>query len=181
MTVRAVFFDVQRGGTHGSPTGPLLLRVPLADAASAPAGQSPAPPATRGAWERAWFEAADLSVRCRRATGTVPVQRSQTAALERWARDEDLPVDVIGSSAGWGVEKPSRVFFERVVDEAGCEPGEVAYVGDRVDNDVAPAADAGLVAVHVRRGPWGYLQRGAERAHVRVDTLAELPQALARV
>ena len=87
---------------------------------------------------------------------------------------------MIGSSAGWGVEKPSPEFFERVVREAGFAPGEVAYVGDRVDNDVVPAADAGLVAVHLRRGPWGYLQRGAERAHVRIDTLAELPEALAR-
>jgi HAD superfamily hydrolase (TIGR01662 family) len=111
----------------------------------------------------------------------VGIAGNQTAALERWARDENLPVDVIGSSAGWGVEKPSRAFFERVVEEAGCDAGEVAYVGDRVDNDVLPAADAGLVAVHVRRGPWGFMQPGAERAAVRVESLAELPQALAGV
>jgi HAD superfamily hydrolase (TIGR01662 family) len=111
----------------------------------------------------------------------VGIAGNQTAALERWARDEQLPVDVIGSSATWGVEKPSPEFFERVVREARCEPGEVAYVGDRVDNDVVPAAEAGLVAVHVRRGPWGYLQDGAERAALRVDSLAELPQALAGV
>jgi HAD superfamily hydrolase (TIGR01662 family) len=109
----------------------------------------------------------------------VGVAGNQTAALERWARNEGLPVDVIGSSARWGVSKPEPAFFARVVSEAGCEPDEVAYVGDRVDNDVVPAAEAGLVAVHVRRGPWGYLQRGAERAHVRVDSLAELPEALA--
>ena len=111
----------------------------------------------------------------------VGIAGNQTEALERWARNEQLPVDVIGSSAGWGVAKPAPGFFERVVEEAGCEPGEVAYVGDRVDYDVVPAVDAGLVAVHVRRGPWGYLQRGAERAHIRVDTLAELPEALRRV
>jgi FMN phosphatase YigB (HAD superfamily) len=111
----------------------------------------------------------------------VGVAGNQTEALERWTRDERLPVDVIGSSAGWGVSKPAAGFFERVVAEAGCEPGEVAYVGDRVDNDVVPSLAAGLVAVHVRRGPWGYLQRGAERAHVRVESLAELPEALAGV
>jgi HAD superfamily hydrolase (TIGR01662 family) len=111
----------------------------------------------------------------------VGIAGNQTEALERWARNEKLPVDVIGSSAGWGVAKPAPEFFARVVKEAGCEPGEVAYVGDRVDNDVLPAVEAGLVAVHVRRGPWGYLQRGAERAHVRVDSLAELPEALRRV
>jgi len=108
----------------------------------------------------------------------VGIAGNQTSALERWARNEGLPVDVIGSSAGWGVEKPAAAFFERVVAEAGCAAEEVAYVGDRIDNDVAPAAEAGLVAVHVRRGPWGYLQRGAEQAAIRVDSLAELPEAL---
>lgn len=108
----------------------------------------------------------------------VGVAGNQTEEVARWIRDERLPVDVVGSSAGWGVEKPSRAFFERAVEEAGCEPGEVAYVGDRIDNDVVPAAQAGLVSVHVRRGPWGFLQDGAERAALRVDSLAELPEAL---
>jgi FMN phosphatase YigB (HAD superfamily) len=90
-------------------------------------------------------------------------------------------VDVVGSSERWGVEKPSPAFFERVVAEAGCEPPEVAYVGDRVDNDVRPAVDAGLVSIHLKRGPWGYLQDGAEAADVRISSLAELPEALPRV
>ena len=106
---------------------------------------------------------------------------NQSAALEAWARAEALPVDVIGSSAGWGVRKPDPAFFERLVAEAGCAPNEVAYVGDRVDNDVIPAAAAGLFAVWLRRGPWGLLQRGAGSAALVVDTLAELPAALAEV
>jgi FMN phosphatase YigB (HAD superfamily) len=36
-------------------------------------------------------------------------------------------------------------------------PGEIAYVGDRLDNDIAPAAQAGLFTVWMRRGPWGYI------------------------
>jgi FMN phosphatase YigB (HAD superfamily) len=62
--------------------------------------------------------------------------------------------------------------------EAGCAAGELAYVGDRVDNDVAPALAAGFVAVHVRRGPWGRLQQAPDDALV-VDSLAQLPDALA--
>jgi HAD superfamily hydrolase (TIGR01662 family) len=111
----------------------------------------------------------------------VGIAGNQTAALEDWARAESLPADVVASSAGWGVRKPDPAFFRRMVEEAGLPPGEVAYVGDRVDNDVVPALAAGLVAVHVRRGPWGHLQSGAERAHIRLDSLAELPQALAGV
>jgi FMN phosphatase YigB (HAD superfamily) len=106
---------------------------------------------------------------------------NQTVKLEQWLRAQDVRVDVIGSSASWGVEKPALAFFERVVAEAGYEPRAVAYVGDRVDNDVVPAMAAGLVAVHVRRGPWGYLQRSRERATICVDALAELPDALERV
>jgi HAD superfamily hydrolase (TIGR01662 family) len=104
---------------------------------------------------------------------------NQSAALEAWARSEQLPVDVIGSSASWGVRKPDPGFFERLVDEAGCEPQEVAYVGDRVDNDVVPAAAAGLFAVWLRRGPWGMLQRDSARASLVIDSLAELPARLA--
>jgi HAD superfamily hydrolase (TIGR01549 family) len=86
-------------------------------------------------------------------------------------------VDFVGSSGRWGVEKPAPAFFERVVAEAGCAPGEVAYVGDRVDNDVVPALEAGLVAVHLRRGPWGYLHESPPDA-LRANSLAEVPEVL---
>jgi FMN phosphatase YigB (HAD superfamily) len=89
-------------------------------------------------------------------------------------------VDVVGSSARWGVEKPAPEFFARVVAEAGSTPNETAYVGDRVDNDVVPALAAGLVAVHVRRGPWGYLHEPPPEA-IRISSLAELPTALGSV
>jgi HAD superfamily hydrolase (TIGR01662 family) len=106
---------------------------------------------------------------------------NQPAWAEAALREADVEADFVGLSAIWGVEKPSPEFFARIADEAGCRPGEIAYVGDRVDNDVEPALAAGMVAVHIRRGPWGYLQRGAERAHVQIRSLEELPEALARV
>ena len=109
----------------------------------------------------------------------VGIVGNQTAAMERWAREAVLPADVISSSASLGVKKPDQGFFLRIVELAGCEPAEVAYVGDRVDNDVLPAAAAGLVAVHVRRGPWGRLQRTPPEAACGLDDLASLPQALA--
>jgi FMN phosphatase YigB (HAD superfamily) len=102
---------------------------------------------------------------------------NQSDVLERWTR-ATLPVATIGSSASWGVRKPDRAFFERMVAEAGCEPGALAYVGDRVDNDVVPALASGLVAVHVRRGPWGRIQQAPGEAIV-VDFLSQLPDALA--
>ncbi len=87
-------------------------------------------------------------------------------------------VDVVGSSERWEVEKPSPAFFARLAAETGVPPGEVAYVGDRLDNDVVPALEAGMVAIHIRRGPWAYLQSGGERAHARIESLRELPDVL---
>jgi HAD superfamily hydrolase (TIGR01549 family) len=108
----------------------------------------------------------------------VGVVGNQTEVLEAWARETGLPADVISSSASIGFRKPDARFFERVVELAGCRPDEVAYVGDRVDNDVLPALECGLVAAHIRRGPWGRLQR-TPAAAIGVDSLLELPDALA--
>ena len=67
-----------------------------------------------------------------------------------------------------------------MVDVAGVAPDAIAYVGDRLDNDVLPARRAGMRTVLLERGPWGYLH--AERpeaalADVVAETLAELPAA----
>jgi HAD superfamily hydrolase (TIGR01549 family) len=93
-----------------------------------------------------------------------------------------LPADHIASSAGWGVAKPDPRFFARVVQLAGVPAEEIAYVGDRVDNDVIPARSAGMTAVFLRRGPWGWMHAERpeiEQAHLRLDGLAGLPDALA--
>lgn len=95
-----------------------------------------------------------------------------------------LPVDLTATSAEWGLSKPDQRFFDRVCGELDSVPAQVAYVGDRVDNDVLPARSAGMVAVHLRRGPWGVLQAEwpeAAAADLRLTTLAELPEALERL
>lgn len=89
----------------------------------------------------------------------------------------ELDVDFVGNSGSWGVEKPSPAFFDRVVAACGCRAEQIAYVGDRVDNDVEPALAAGMTAVHIRRGPWGHLHEPPPEA-LRIRTLDELPEAL---
>jgi FMN phosphatase YigB (HAD superfamily) len=139
-----------------------------------------------GAWDAVTYSTDDLypdALGCLgavRASGLlVGLAGNQNASLEVWARESELPVDVVTGSASLGVRKPDPAFFAGLVALVGCPPGEVAYVGDRVDNDVEPAAAAGLVAVHVRRGPWGRLQRPSAAASLVVDDLASLPYALA--
>jgi HAD superfamily hydrolase (TIGR01549 family) len=116
--------------------------------------------------------------RTRGAGMVVGLAGNQSARLEAWARSARIPVDVVTGSASLGVRKPDPAFFRALVNLARSEPGDVAYVGDRADNDVAPALKAGLVAVHVRRGPWGRLQT-TPRGAIVVDSLDELPDALA--
>src|SRR4051794_22909387 len=83
----------------------------------------------------------------------------------------------VGSSARWDVEKPSGAFFERLIAECARPAAEIAYVGDRVDNDVAPALAAGMIGVHIRRGPWGHLQETPAGA-ISIRCLSELPASL---
>lgn len=88
------------------------------------------------------------------------------------------PRDYIATSADWGVAKPAPAFFTRLASELGLEPGEIAYVGDRVDNDVVPAADAGMFTVHLRRGPWGIVQAAWPEAALANASAANLDEAV---
>jgi FMN phosphatase YigB (HAD superfamily) len=96
-------------------------------------------------------------------------------------RNLAVPPDFVGSSERWGVEKPSPAFFVRIVEEARAPAREIAYVGDRLDNDVLPAVDAGMTGVFLRRGPWGRVHASwpdVRRATACIDSLNELPSVL---
>jgi HAD superfamily hydrolase (TIGR01549 family) len=93
-------------------------------------------------------------------------------------------VDLIGTSDDWGASKPDPEFFRRVAEVVPAEPAEILYVGDRLDNDVLPARAAGMQTALIRRGPWGWIQQkdpAAGQATFRIDSLAELPELIAKV
>ena len=127
-------------------------------------------------------DAASCIAACRAAgllTGIAGNQPEDAlAALERCG----LGAHHLATSAGWGVSKPDPAFFDRIVAASGVAAHEIAYVGDRVDNDVLPARAAGMAPVLVLRGPWGVIQgawpEAAQAASV-VRTLADLPAVLA--
>jgi HAD superfamily hydrolase (TIGR01549 family) len=107
--------------------------------------------------------------------GNQPAQRTEQL------RGLGVEADVIAMSAEMGVSKPAPEFFERLLELIGSpEPGSVAYVGDRVGNDVLPAAAAEMRAIWIRRGPWGVIEQlpeGVEPALV-VSSLAELVERI---
>ena len=117
-----------------------------------------------------------------RADGyAIGVVGNQPARAEGQLNQLALPVDLVATSAGWGVSKPAPAFFERVATAMGRDPADIVHVGDRVDNDVVPAAAAGMVSAFIRRGPWAMIQRGwpgAAQARIAIDSLAELPAAI---
>ncbi len=95
--------------------------------------------------------------RLRESGYQVGVAGNQTARAGIFLRELNLPADIIATSDDWGVSKPSIEFFDKLVAVSGFGPAEVVYVGDRLDNDIAPAATAGLRTAWIRRGPWGFI------------------------
>jgi len=92
-------------------------------------------------------------------------------------------VDLIGTSDDWGASKPDPVFFERVAEAAPVAVEEILYVGDRLDNDILPAARCGMRTALIRRGPWAHIQWNQQDAVAvptfRITDLTELPALVA--
>jgi HAD superfamily hydrolase (TIGR01662 family) len=135
-----------------------------------------------------WMQADDLypdavpALRALRAAGyRVGVAGNQPLETERVIADLGIPLDLVASSAGLGVAKPDPAFFARIAEALELEPSAIAYVGDRVDNDVRPAAAAGMRAIFIRRGPWAFIQASdgsPPEAAATIDSLLELPEVV---
>jgi HAD superfamily hydrolase (TIGR01549 family) len=113
----------------------------------------------------------------------IGIAGNQPIEAERAVADLGLDTDFVATSAGLGVEKPSPAFFDGIAEIAGTAPADIAYVGDRLDNDVLPSRNAGMTAVFLERGPWGRnhaTRADAKLADIRIKQLVELPDALAR-
>jgi FMN phosphatase YigB (HAD superfamily) len=106
----------------------------------------------------------------------VAVVANQPASRTSELRALGVDVDVMAMSEELGLAKPAPAFFERTLALlGGPDPSDVAYVGDRIDNDVIPAADARMRAIWLRRGPWGVIPTEApSQAALVVTSLAEL-------
>lgn len=123
----------------------------------------------------------DALVGLRQLGISIGIVGNQPAAVSAQLRSLDLDVDFIASSTDWGVSKPSPEFFARILESAGAAAGETVYIGDQLDNDVTAPLAAGMQAVRLIRGPWGYLMRDAAveaRCRAVIHSLTELPAVL---
>ena len=61
--------------------------------------------------------------------------------------------------SSWDVKvmKPDIRIFEHALKAAGCQPQEAVMIGDRIDNDTAPAQSLGMKAIWIKQG-FGKLQ-----------------------
>ena len=84
--------------------------------------------------------------------------------------------DVIAASAELGVAKPDEAIFQNALKQAGCLARNAVMVGDRLDNDVAPANRLGIHSVRLLRGIGAYHvpHSADELAEYTIKTLAEL-------
>jgi len=142
-----------------------------------------------GDFDRAYggFQEADLypdavdALNALRSAGyRVSIFANQPAERTAELRFLGIRPDLMAMSAEWGVSKPSSDFYARALTEMGAAANDVAYVGDRLDNDVRPSASAGMRPVWIRRGPWGAIadDGGVPHETLVVDSLAELVQRI---
>ena len=61
-------------------------------------------------------------------------------------------IDLVIASAEEGIAKPDLRIFQIALERADCKPEEAVMVGDRLDNDIAPANKIGMKTVWIKQG-----------------------------
>lgn len=89
--------------------------------------------------------------------------------------------DVLLTSAECGVSKPDSRIFEMAEEISAADPSNLWMIGDRLDNDVAPANAKNWNTIHIRRGQHRSRQprKNLEQPHHTVDGLGEIAAIVA--
>ena len=94
--------------------------------------------------------------------------------LQKWGLMKYI--GVIAASAELGVAKPDKAIFTKAMEMAGCSPESSVMIGDRLDNDIYPAMELGMMTVWIRQGFSVYQQLDETKGkpdHI-IDCLAGL-------
>jgi FMN phosphatase YigB (HAD superfamily) len=182
LTLQAVLGAViERGGDHREV---FEILHPGIDLRAAVADRLAAGELVDPAVDDLYPDALDCLHRLGDAGYRLAIAGNQPDRLDAMLSSLGVRIELVASSASLGVEKPDPRFFRAIAERLDLPPAAIAAVGDRVDNDVRPAAVAGMEAIFLRRGPWAWIQAGRDEppeADVVIDSLAELPEALTRL
>jgi len=113
--------------------------------------------------------------------GVIANQRAGTEkrlrALGLWPQ-----ISLCLASAEVGLAKPDPAIFELALARAGCASADAIMVGDRIDNDIAPARRAGWRTIRVLQGYAASQQprSGDERADFSVRATVDVGGMLLR-
>lgn len=89
--------------------------------------------------------------------------------------------DVIVISETVHLFKPDPAIFQYGLDQARIMPAEAIFVGDRPDNDIAPAKAAGLKTVRFKRGIQYTLYNPDDPALIADETVTDVSELAAAV
>ena len=75
-----------------------------------------------------------------------------------------------------GISKPDIAIFHRALAAAKCLPDNAVMIGDRLDNDIAPAKKVGMKTVWIKQGLGGLASavHKMEQADYVIENLSEL-------
>lgn len=84
--------------------------------------------------------------------------------------------DIVLASAEEGISKPDIEIFHRALTAAKCVPDNAVMIGDRLDNDIAPAKKVGMKTVWIKQGLGGLASaiHKIEQADYIIENLSEL-------
>ena len=107
------------------------------------------------------------------------IANQEPGTEERLRRFGLLPyIDLIVASAEECVAKPDPAIFRIALNRADCQPEHAVMIGDRLDNDIAPANAIGMMTVRIKQGFSRYLvpQHEGEKPCITVDSLQEIAE-----
>ena len=100
-------------------------------------------------------------------------KRLENFGIKQW-------IDLIISSADCGFSKPSSKIFQLALQQASCSASSAIMIGDRLDNDIAPAKTLGMKTIWIKQGFSAYspIQSPSEEPDFTVNSLSDLLKIL---
>ena len=100
-------------------------------------------------------------------------KRLENFGIRQW-------IDLIVSSADCGFSKPSSKIFQLALQQASCSASSATMIGDRLDNDIAPAKALGMKTIWIKQGFSAYspIQSYSEEPDFTVNSLSDLLKIL---